>query len=124
LFERPEGIDEAAFGEGEEDDHQVRFKLSFVHPAGWLARVRTTFVHQELGSGIRSPGAPENFWLLDLSLTKQFWRQRASITFAVDNLLDTRFQLVSDALTLMPGETLIGFREPARRFSGVLTVNF
>jgi tetratricopeptide (TPR) repeat protein/outer membrane receptor protein involved in Fe transport len=113
-----------ASAEGEEDDHQVRLRLSFVHPDGWIARIGTTFVHQELGSGTRSPGAPENFVLMDLSLTKQLLRRRVSITFAVDNLLDRRFQLVSDALTLMPGETLTGLREPARRFSGVITVNF
>jgi hypothetical protein len=124
LFERPEGGDVDAFGEGEEEDHQVQLKLSFIHPTGWITRLRTTFVHQELGSGIRSPGAPEDFWLVDFSLTKQLWRRRASITFAVDNLTDQRFQLVSDALTLMPGETLTGFREPARRFSGVIAVNF
>ncbi len=113
-----------ATDEGDEDDHQVRVRLSLVHPDGWLGRVGTTFVHQELGSGTRSPGAPENFWLMDLSLTKQLWGRRASITFAVDNLLDERFQLVSDALTPMPGETLTGRLEPARRFSGVITVNF
>jgi hypothetical protein len=124
LFKRPTEISEDVFGEGEENDHLVRLRLGFVHPAGWIARVGTTFVHQELGSGIRSPGAPENFWLMDLSLTKQFLRRRVAITFAVDNLLDQRFQLVSDALTLIPGETLTGRREPARWFSGVITVNF
>jgi tetratricopeptide (TPR) repeat protein len=132
LFARRSGMSESLRGllfkgasaEGEEDDHQVRLGLSFVHPAGWIARVGTTFVHQELGSGTRSPGAPENFWLMDLSLTKQFLRRRVAITFAVDNLFDQRFQLVSDALTLMPGETLAGRREPARLFSGVITVNF
>jgi outer membrane receptor protein involved in Fe transport len=132
LFARRSGMDaplrsllfEDAAAEGEEDDHQVRLQLSFVHPAGWIARWRTTFVHQELGSGTRSPGAPDNFWLTDVSLTKQFFRRRAALTLAVDNLFDERFQLLSDVLTLRPGETLTGGPEPERRFSVVVTLNF
>jgi hypothetical protein len=120
LYAKRQGL-----GDEDRDDHQLRARLSFVHPAGWTARLEVLYVNQELGI-LRPPQAPRDFVLSNFSLSKELFDKRAVVTFAVDNIFKQRFLLESDALMLRSGETLgsFGNREPDRRFSLSLKVAF
>jgi hypothetical protein len=101
--------------EGWRDDHELRFGLNFLHPTGWKASFVATYVKQFLhGFGESDPG---DFWFLSMAVQKEMFDKRLVIGGRVDNLLDERFNLITD---LVGGER----REPARRFVFFTRYNF
>jgi tetratricopeptide (TPR) repeat protein len=97
------------------EDHEFRVGLHFLHPTGWKARFQAAYVKQFL----RGFGAddPADFWVLDLAVEKELFHKRLKIGGRVENLLDEKFNLITDVTTV---ET----REPARRFVLFMRYNF
>jgi tetratricopeptide (TPR) repeat protein len=98
------------------EDHELQMGFHFLHPTGWKASFIATYVKQFL-RGFQQE-APGDFWFLSLAVQKELWNKQLTIGGRVDNLLDQRFNLVTDVLT--GGER----REPARRFVFFTIYNF
>jgi hypothetical protein len=97
------------------DDHELRLGLHFLHPTGWRARFGATYINQKLnGFG---EGDPSDFWFLDFSAQKELFDKRLVLGCQVSNLLDTKFNLISDVLNIEE-------RFPARQFLFFARYNF
>jgi predicted Zn-dependent protease len=109
------------------DDDQLRAKLRYVHPSGFMAGWRTLYAHQTLDRGL-SPGAPTDPVFHDLFVAYELPQKRGLLAVGVDNLFNQRFNLVSDFLNIsseeFPITEFIRDRIPARRVFVFGRVNF
>ncbi len=97
------------------DDHELHLGLHFWHPTGWRARFKASYVHQELHDFPQDD--PSAFWFLEFFAQKELFDKRLVLGCQVRNLLDTRFNLISDVLDIEE-------RYPAREFFLFARYNF
>ncbi|MBF0101978.1 MAG: FecR domain-containing protein [Desulfobacterales bacterium] len=79
------------------DDQQFDLRVMFVHPTGWKASIKNSFIQQRLHDtedfGMDSPNA---FWLSNVSLQKEMWQKTATVGLWIDNLFDKKFHLITN----------------------------
>jgi outer membrane receptor protein involved in Fe transport len=111
----------------EGDDDQLRAKLRYVHPSGFMAGWRTLYAHQTLDRGLAA-GAPTDPVFHDLFVAYELPNKRGLLAVGVDNLFNQRYNLVSDFLNInseeFPVTEFIRDRIPARRVFVFARVNF
>lgn len=109
------------------NDDQLRAKLRYVHPSGFMAGWRTIYAHQTLDRGL-PPGAPTDPVFHDAFLGYELPNKRGLIAVGVDNLFNQRFNLASDSLNInsedFPITEVLRDRIPARRVFVFARVNF
>jgi len=97
------------------DDQELHLGLHFWHPTGWRARFKASYVHQELEGFLQED--PSDFWFLEFFAQKELFDKRLVLGCQVRNLLDTKFNLISDVLNIEE-------RYPAREFFFFARYNF
>jgi tetratricopeptide (TPR) repeat protein len=110
-------FDQVLFGNPDRwwGDHKLRMGLFFWHPAGWRARFGATYITQKLhGFGIEDPS---DFWFLDFSVQKELFDKRLEVGLGIQNLLDEKFNLITDVLAT-------DARTPTRQFIFFARYNF
>jgi tetratricopeptide (TPR) repeat protein len=77
------------------DTHRVPLGLSFFHPSGLGASLRTTYVNQDgrfVLSNTSVQSGHDSFWLLDAAINYRLPNRYGFFTFGVSNLTDQKFK--------------------------------
>jgi hypothetical protein len=107
----------------EADTHRVGLGLTFFHPSGFSAGVRTTYINQdgtfvprvfETGTSVQGS---DQFWVTDVWVSYRLPKRRGFITVGANNVFDQEFQFQDTD----PRNPLV---EPERVVFVRLTLNF
>ena len=96
------------------DTHRVPLGISFFHPSGFGASLRTTYVDQD-GKFVRSatvvqPGH-DSFWLVDAAINYRLPKRYGFVTVGASNLTDQKFKFFDRDLrnpTITPDRFVFG----------------
>ncbi|WP_162560053.1 tetratricopeptide repeat protein [Methylotetracoccus oryzae] len=100
--------------------------LTYYSPQGMFVGATGSFVDQTVQRSASSVDASgnDNFFLVDASIGYRFPKRYGLISFAVQNLMDTKFQYQDDSFREFRTEPVTGPYFPERTFLGRLVINF
>jgi tetratricopeptide (TPR) repeat protein len=108
--------------------HRVPLGVQFIHPSGFTASVKGTFVDQEGSFELRAPpfgyapGATD-FWVLDLALRYRLPRRFGFISVGVNNATDEEFSYLATESILPSNARNLSLR-PGRLVYAKVTLAF